>query len=99
MYKGEVFNQLGDARVWLRAQVTDIGKAPEGTFLSLVIGTARVSVFIGRDEDNFGRWNSGMTLEIHVGRYDAWLKPGRPDCAPVLCGLLYLDHQSLASSR
>ena len=74
-HDGETFDPFRDARVWLSAQVTEIGEAPEGKFLSLLIGTARVSVFIGREEDSFGRWKSGMTLDIHVGRYDAWLKP------------------------
>ncbi len=95
----ETFDPCRDARVWMRAQVTEVAEASEGRFLSLLIGTARVSVFIGREEDSFGRWNSGMTLDIHVGRYDAWLKPCRSDCAPVLCGLLYLDSHSLAAGR
>ena len=98
-HDGETFDPFRDARVWLSAQVKEIGEAPEGKFLSLMIGTARVSVFIGREEDSFDRWESDMTLEIHVGRYDAWLKPCGHTSPPVLCGLLYLDSQSLANTR
>lgn len=95
----ETFHPFRDARVWMRAQVTAVGEAPEGRFLSLLIGTARVSVFIDREQDGFGRWNSGMTLDIHVGRYDAWLKPCSSDGAPVLCGVLYLDSHCIAVTR
>lgn len=95
----ETFDPFRDARVWMRAQVTEIGEASEGKFLSLLIGTARVSVFIGWEDDSFDRWSSGMTLDIHVGRYDAWLKPAGGDRASVLCGLLYLDSQSITATR
>lgn len=96
---GGTFDPFHDVRVWLRAQVTDVGEAPEGRVLSLLIGTARVAVFLGRENDSFCCWAVGMTLDIHVGRYDAWLKPRGSECAPVSCGLLYLDSQSLAAAR
>ncbi len=89
------FDHVRDARVWMRAQVTEVGEAPEGMFLSLLIGAACVSVFIGREDDNFNQWRSGVTLDIHVGRYDACLKPYGGDSAPILCRVLYLDSQSL----
>jgi hypothetical protein len=95
----EAWDPLRDARVWLKAQVTEIGEAPEGKFHSLVIGTARVSVFIDREEDRVGQWSPGMRLDIHVGRYDAWLKRSGSESAPVLCGILFLDSQSLATTR
>lgn len=95
----ETLDPFRDARVWLRAQVMELGDASEGKLLSLLIGTARVSVFVGREEDSFGRWTRGMTLEIHVGRYEAWLKPCGSHGPPVSCGLLYLDYQSLAGAR
>ena len=96
---GRKYDPFWDARVWLTAQVREMRDAPEGMFLSLLIGTTRVSVFICREDDSFGRWRAGMTLEIRVGRYDSWLKLCGRDSTPVLCGLLYLDSQSLAVSR
>ncbi len=95
----EAMDPLRDARVWLKAQVTEIGEAPEGTLLSLVIGIARVSVFIGREEDPVRQWSPGIKLDIHIGRHDAWLKRSGSDSAPVLCGILFLDSQSLAATR
>lgn len=95
----KTFDPFRDARVWLKAQVKEIGAAPEGMFLSLLVGVACVSVFIGREDDSFGQWRSGMTLDIHVGRYDAWLKPCGGESVPVLCGVLYLDSQSLVVTR
>lgn len=95
----ETLDSCQDVRVWLKAQIIETGEAPEGRLLSLLVGVARVSVLVGRDEDRFTRWRPGMTIEIHIGRYEAWVKPCGSDCPPTLCGLLYLDHQSLASAR
>ncbi len=95
----ETIDPFLDARVWMGAHVTEIGEAPEGKVLSLLIGTARVSVFIGWEDDSFGRWSSGMRLDIHVGRYDAWLRPAGSGHALILCGLLYLDSHSLTVTR
>lgn len=89
----------GDARVWLRATITRADRDLDGSLLSLLIGTARVSVLVGRKDDHFACWAAGMLIDIHIGRYEAWVKPYGRDCPPVLCGLLYLDHQSLASAR
>ncbi|MBS0169996.1 MAG: hypothetical protein JSR62_06540 [Nitrospira sp.] len=88
-----------DAAVWLKAIIAEVDRDLEGRLLSLLIGTARVSVLVGREADHFAGWAVGMPLDIHIGRYEAWVKPSGTDCIPVLCGLLYLDHQSLASAR
>lgn len=85
--------------MWLKATIAEVDGDLEGRLLSLLIGTARVSVLIGREDDHFAGWAAGMLIDIHIGRYEAWVKPCGRDCAPVLCGLLYLDHQSLASAR
>jgi hypothetical protein len=95
----ETLDSCQDVRVWLKADIIEIGEAPEGRLLSLLVGVARVSVLVGRDEDRFTRWSPGMTIEIHIGRYEAWVKPCGSDCPPTLCGLLYLDHQFLAGAR
>lgn len=97
-YDGGTFDSFQDARIWLRAEVREVVKAPEGTFLTLLIGTARVSLLVGREGDSFGLWRSGMVLEIHVGRYEAWIKPSGSDSVPVLCGVLYLDSQTHAGT-
>ncbi|ULA67645.1 MAG: hypothetical protein LZF62_240254 [Nitrospira sp.] len=88
-----------DALVWLRATIADAGKDMDGCLLCLLIGPARVSVLVAQEHDHFACWAAGMLIEIHIDRYEAWVKPAGRDGPPVLCGLLYLDHQSVASAR
>jgi hypothetical protein len=90
---------LADSRVWLRARIVEVGTAPEGRLLSLLVGSARVSALVGSESDSFGQWTPGMAIEIHVGRYEAWLKPSGNGCPPVLCGILYLDQHALGGAR
>lgn len=90
---------LADSRVWLRARIVEVGKAPEGRLLSLLVGSARVSALVGWESDSFGQWAHGMAVEIHVGQYEAWLKPRGNGCAPILCGILYLDQHTLGGAR
>jgi hypothetical protein len=96
---GEKNNPVSDARVWLKGQITHIGHSQEGTLLSLLIGSAHVSVFIDQEDDDFRRWTSGMAVEIHVDQYDAWLKPRGHDRSAIFCGILYLDHHSASGAR
>jgi len=96
---GEKNNPVSDARVWLKGQITHIGHSHEGTLLSLLIGSAHVSVFIDQEDDDFRRWTSGMNVEIHVAQYDAWLKPSGTDRSAIFCGILYLDHHSVSGAR
>ena len=98
-HEAETSDHLRDTRVWLTARVTEISEASEGEFLSLLIGTARVSVFIAREEDSFRQWTSGEILDIHVGRYDAWLKPRGSENERILCGVLFLDSRSIPVTR
>lgn len=95
---GEQNDPVSDARVWLKGQITHIGHSQEGTLLSLLIGTAQVSVFIDQEADDFRRWTSGMNVEIHVDQYDAWLKPRGSDRSAIFCGILYLDHHSASGA-
>jgi len=88
-----------DSRVWLKAQIVEVVQAPEGRLLSLLVGSAQVSALVGSESDRFGRWASGMAVEIHVGRYEAWLKPHGGGWPPVLCGILYLDRHTLDRAR
>ena len=88
-----------DVRVWLRATIVDVDRDLDGRLLSLLVGTTRVSVLVEQEDDHCASWEAGMIIDIHIGRYEAWIKPWGRDCSPVLCGLLYLDHQSLASAR
>ncbi len=88
-----------DAWLWLRATIVDVESDCNGRLLSLLVGTAHVSVRVEQVDDHFGSWEPGMLIEIHIGRYEAWVKPYGRGCTPVLCGLLYLDHQSLAGAR
>ncbi|MDI3467408.1 MAG: hypothetical protein OJF50_006229 [Nitrospira sp.] len=88
-----------DSRVWLRARIVEVGEVPEGRLLSLLVGSARVSALVGSESDSFGQWVPGMAVEIHVGRYEAWLKPRGIGCPPVLCGILYLDQHALGGAR
>ena len=97
--ENEVRCSCQDARVWLKANITEVDGDLDGRLLSLLVGTARVSVLVGREDDHFDRWEANMSIDIHIGRYEVWVKPWGIDCPPVLCGLLYLDHQSLASAR
>ncbi|MCC6966769.1 MAG: hypothetical protein IT391_10890 [Nitrospira sp.] len=85
--------------MWLRAAIIDVDSDLDGRLLSLLVVTAHVSVRVEQEDDHFGAWKAGMPIEIHIGRYEAWVKPYGRDCPPVLCGLLYLDHQSLAGAR
>lgn len=97
--KVERNERLPDARVWLKGQITHIGHSQEGTLLSLLIGTASVSVFIDQEDDDVRRWTTDMNVEIHVDQYDAWLKPRGSNGSAILCGILYLDHHSVAGAR
>lgn len=94
----DTIDSCQDARVWLKAQIIQTDEAQEGRLLSLLVGTARVSVLIDREGDSVRRWSPGLTIEIHIGRYEARMKPCGRDCPPVLCGLLYLGRQSLAGN-
>ncbi len=97
--ENEVRCSCQDARVWLKANITEVDGDLDGSLLSLLVGTARVSVLVEQEDNHGASWASGMSIDIHIGRYEAWIKPAGKDCPPVLCGLLYLDHQSLASAR
>ncbi len=88
-----------DARVWLSAIIANVDRSIDRSLLSLLVGTARVSVLVKQEHDHFACWAAGMLIEIHIDRYEAWVKPDGRDGPPVLCGLLYLDHQSVASAR
>jgi len=88
-----------DARVWLSAIIANVDRSIDRSLLSLLVGTARVSVLVEQEHDHFACWAVGMLIEIHISRYEAWVKPYGRDSSPVLCGLLYLDHQSVASAR
>lgn len=97
--EGDLSGPLADSRVWLRARIVEVGRAPEGRLLSLVVGSAQVSALVGSELDSFGQWHPGMAIEIHVGRYEAWLKPCGNGCPPVPCGILYLDRHTLGGAR
>ena len=88
-----------DVRVWLRATIVDVDRSSDRCLLSLLVGTARVSVLVEQEHDHFTGWAVGMLIEIHISPYEAWVKPYGVDSSPVLCGLLYLDQQSVAGAR
>ena len=55
-------------------------------------------MLVGREDDHFARWEANMSIDIHIGRYGLGEALGLI-VLRCLCGLLYLDHQSLASAR
>ena len=49
-----------DAWLWLRATIVDVESDCDGRLLSLLVGTAQVSVRVEQVEDHFGSWEAGM---------------------------------------
>jgi len=92
-------NSLEDPYVWIRGRITELATAPEGQLLYLLIVTAKVSVLAADDENRPDQWEAGMEIDIHIGPYDAWVRPRGANCPLVACGILYVDQHSATAYR
>ena len=80
-----------DARILLRARLTDVRRMPEGPLLSLDLGEAYVSAQITRSNLSSVEWALGGIVEIQIGAWKAWVKRSHDAMAPIPCRLLYLS--------
>jgi len=79
---------VGTHRVWLPARVEAVRTGEGGCIVSLDVGGAHVSAHISGDPETTCAWIPGLPVEIHVGQWEAWLKPkGGSDT--VFCRLVY----------
>lgn len=81
-----------DARIWLRARLTDIRQTPGGQLLSLDLGGASISAQITPSNRSSIEWTSGERVDVQVGVWEAWIKRSHDTMAPVPCRLLHLNH-------
>lgn len=81
-----------DARIWLRARLTDIRQTSEGELLSLDLGGAYVSAQITASHRSSVEWVPGERVDVQVGVWEAWIKRAQGPMAPVPCRLLHLNH-------
>jgi ABC-type molybdate transport system ATPase subunit len=80
-----------DARIWLRARLTDIRQTSEGQLLSLDLGGAYVSAQIAPSNRSSLEWVPGERVDVQVGVWEAWNKRAHDTMAPIPCRLLYLS--------
>ena len=76
-------------RVWLKARVDGVRKGDSGCVISLNVGGARVSALLCEDQDTRCEWTPGLPVEMHVGQWEAWLRPTAKDADGVMCKLIY----------
>lgn len=81
-----------DARIWLRARLTDIRQTSEGQLLSLDLGGAYVSAQITPSNRSSVEWVPGERVDVQVGVWEAWIKRAHETMVPVPCRLLHLNH-------
>ncbi len=85
---------LMGGRVWLKGTVQAIRQVPTGWLLSFDIGGARVSSLVCAEVGLPWHLMPGVQVEVHVGQWEAWIKPVGMDTSPVQCRLLYQDLES-----
>jgi hypothetical protein len=61
-------------QIWLRGCVKKMQRCPMGVQLLLQIGQAQVSALICCGEQSLAQWIPGAPIEVHVGRYESWLR-------------------------
>jgi hypothetical protein len=76
-------------RVWLKARIEAVRRAESGCVVSLNIGGARVSALIYGDEETMREWLPGSPVEMHVGQWEAWLRPPGDGLDAIMCKLVY----------
>lgn len=79
-----------DARIWLRARLTDVQQTSEGHLLSLDLGGAYVSAQIAPSSRSSVGWVPGERVDVQVGVWEAWIKRAHDTMALVPCRLLHL---------
>ncbi len=62
------------AAVWLRTVVRAVRPAPIGYHLTLNAGGTTLSVLIEARVDSAAAWKAGDSLEVNIGRGDAWIR-------------------------
>lgn len=88
---------LMGGRVWLKGTVQAIRQVPTGWLLSFDIGGARVSSLVCAESGLPWHLMPGVPVEVHVGQWEAWIKPVGMDTSPVQCRLLYQDLEPCGS--
>ncbi len=76
-------------RVWLKGRVEAVRKGDSGCVVSLDVGGARVSALIYGDEETMREWLPGSLVEMHVGQWEAWLRPPGDGLDAIMCKLVY----------
>ncbi len=76
-------------RVWLKARVEAVRRSDSGSVVSLDVGGARVSALLCGDQATLCEWTPGLPVEMHVGQWEAWLRPTGDRIEAIMCTLFY----------
>lgn len=76
-------------RVWLKARVEAVRRGESGSVVSLDVGGTRVSAVLCGDHATLCEWTPGLPVEMHVGQWEAWLRPTGDRIDAVMCKLVY----------
>ncbi len=90
-FPGMIFSTqaLTGGRVWLKGRVQAIRQVPTGWLLLFEIGGAHVSALVSTEAGIPWNWKPGVDVDVHVGQWEAWVKPHGRDMDPIQCRLLY----------
>jgi molybdopterin-binding protein len=80
---------LTGGRVWLKGCVQAIRQVPTGWLLLFEIGSAHVSALVSTEAWIPWNWKPGVDVDVHVGQWEAWVKPHGRDTDPIQCRLFY----------
>jgi len=76
-------------RVWLKARVEAVRKSDSGSIVSLDVGGTHISALVCGDDDIPYEWAPGLSVEMHVDQWEAWLRPAGDGLDAVMCKLVY----------
>lgn len=81
---------LAGTQVWMRGRVEGVRRGTAGPLLSLRIGGAHVSALVSQEQRIAWCPGPDTEVQIHVGHWEAWLRPVDKDVEPISCSLLYV---------
>jgi len=88
LWAAQSIQTAGNSPVWLRARIESVRTGAQGSVISLDVGGLHVSALICRDEAPY-EWAPGLPVEIHIGQWEAWLRPEGDRADPIFCRLMY----------
>jgi hypothetical protein len=80
---------LTGTQVWMKGRVEGVRQVTAGPLLSLRIGDAHVHALVSQEQKTLWCPEPDTEVQIHVGHWEAWVKPLDQDVEPISCSLLY----------